>query len=446
MLAAREHWGSRFGFIMATAGSAIGLGNIWRFPYTAGENGGSAFILIYLAVVLTFGISLVMAEMVMGRVTQRNPVGAFRALGGKRWVPAGALGVMTGFVILSFYVVVAGWTLAYIVFMAGDQLATTDAEVLGAHFGAFVGGTYAPLVTAAVFMALTAWIVAGGVGHGIERASKILMPLLFVLLLALVLRSVTLPGAGEGLAFLLTPDFSKVTVQTFISATAQAFFSLSIGMGVMITYGSYLQREVNIPQATLIIVLLDVGIAVLAALMVLPAVFAVGLDPSAGPGLTFITLPAVFASLPFGHLFGMLFFTLLAIAALTSAVSILEPMVAWAVDEHGIRRGPATVVASLVCLLLAIPASLSFGPLSDATLGGRTFFDWMDFLANNVMLPLGGLLIASFIGWRWATPASEHLSNNGTLRLPWLPAWIWLLRVGAPIAIAALVIQAVFVR
>lgn len=446
MLAAREHWGSRFGFIMATAGSAIGLGNIWRFPYTAGENGGSAFILIYLAVVLTFGISLVMAEMVMGRATQRNPVGAFRALGGKRWVPAGALGVMTGFIILSFYVVVAGWTLAYIVFMAGDQLATADAEVLGAHFGAFVGGTYAPLVTAAVFMALTAWIVAGGVGHGIERASKILMPLLFVLLLALVLRSVTLPGAGEGLAFLLTPDFSKVTGQTFISATAQAFFSLSIGMGVMMTYGSYLQREVNIPQATLIIVLLDVGIAVLAALMVLPAVFAVGLDPSAGPGLTFITLPAVFASLPFGHLFGMLFFTLLAIAALTSAVSILEPMVAWAVDEHGIRRGTATVVASLVCLLLAIPASLSFGPLSDATLGGKTFFDWMDFLANNVMLPLGGLLIASFIGWRWAKPASEHLSNNGALRLPWLPAWIWLLRVGAPIAIAALVIQAVFLR
>jgi len=443
MLAAREHWGSRFGFIMATAGSAIGLGNIWRFPYTAGENGGSAFILIYLAVVVTFGISLVMAEMVLGRATQRNPVGAFRALGGRGWAFAGGLGVLTGFVILSFYVVVAGWTLAYIVFMAGNQLATTDPAALGGHFNDFVGGTFSPLIAAAVFMALTAWIVAGGVGKGIERASKVLMPMLFVLLVVLVFRAVTLPGADKGLAFLLTPDFSRVTINTFISATAQAFFSLSIGMGVMITYGSYLRTNVNIPRSTLIIVLLDVGVAVLAALMVLPAVFAVGLDPSAGPGLTFITLPAVFASMPFGHLFGMLFFALLAIAALTSAVSILEPMIAWAVDERGISRRRATVIASLVCLLLAIPASMSFGPLSDATLAGKTFFDWMDFLANNVMLPLGGLLVASFIGWRWAKPACDHLSNDGALRLPWMTAWIWLLRVGAPVAIIALVWQTI---
>jgi len=443
MLAAREHWGSRFGFIMATAGSAIGLGNIWRFPYMAGENGGSAFILIYLAVVVTFGISLVMAEMVLGRVTQRNPVGAFRALGGRGWALAGGLGVLTGFVILSFYVVVAGWTLAYMVFMAGNQLPTADPAVLGGHFSGFVGRTFSPLFAATIFMGLTAWIVAGGVGKGIERASKVLMPLLFVLLLVLVARSVTLPGADPGLAFLLTPDFSRVTIDTIISATAQAFFSLSIGMGVMITYGSYLPRNVNIPRSTLIIVLLDVGVAVLAALMVLPAVFAVGLDPSAGPGLTFITLPAVFASMPFGNLFGTLFFALLAIAALTSAVSILEPMIAWAVDEHGIGRGAATLAASLVCLLLAIPASLSFGPLSDATLASKTFFDWMDFLANNVMLPLGGLLVASFVGWRWAKPACTHLTNDGTLRLPWLTAWIWLLRVGAPVAIVALVWQAV---
>jgi neurotransmitter:Na+ symporter, NSS family len=439
MLAAREHWGSRFGFIMATAGSAIGLGNIWRFPYTAGENGGSAFILIYLAVVVSFGISLVMAEMVLGRTTQRNPVGAFRALGGHGWAFAGGLGVLTGFVILSFYVVVAGWTLAYMVFMATGQLATTDPAILGTHFGQFTGQTFAPILAAALFMALTAWIVSGGIGKGIERASKVLMPLLFVLLLLLVLRAVTLPGAGEGIAFLLTPDFSKVTGQTFISATAQAFFSLSIGMGVMITYGSYLQRDSHLPRSTLIIVLLDVSVAVLAALMILPAVFAVGLDPSAGPGLTFITLPAVFASLPFGNLLGVLFFALLAIAALTSAVSILEPMVAWAVDERGLSRRGATWVAAAVCLLLAVPASLSFGPLSEATLAGRTFFDWMDFLANTVMLPLGGLLVASFIGWRWAAPACQALSNDSRLTLPWLPAWILLLRFAAPVAIVAMV-------
>lgn len=426
---------------MAAAGSAVGLGNVWRFPYIAGENGGSAFVIVYLGIVVVFGLSLVMAEMLIGRTAQRNPVGAFRQLGGIRWAGAGFLGVVTGFVILSFYVVVAGWTLAYLVFSASGALQSTDAAVLSAHFSGFVGSTAAPLWAATLFMALVGVIVAGGISGGIERANKILMPLLFVLLLVLVVRSISLPGAAEGLRFILVPDFSKVDAGTFLSATAQAFFSLSIGMGTMLTYGSYLRRDEHLPGTTLSIVLLDVLAATLAVLMILPAVFAYGLDPSAGPGLTFITLPAVFAAMPLGQLFGSLFFGLLAIAALTSAVSILEPVVAYFVDEHGLSRRRVVLGASLLCLLLAIPASLSFGPLADATLAGKTFFDWMDFLANTVMLPLGGLLVALFIGWRWSGPARHHLSNEGRLHLPWLGAWIAVLRYLAPIGITAVVIS-----
>lgn len=437
----REQWGSRFGFIMAAAGSAVGLGNVWRFPYMTGENGGSAFVLIYLAIVLLFGLSLVMAEMVVGRTTQRNPVGAFRALGGPRWALAGYLGVATGFMILSFYVVVAGWTLAYLGFTAQGALQTTDAEVLSAHFGGFVGSTFAPIWTATLFMALVAWIVAGGIGRGIERANKFLMPLLFLLLIVLVIRAVTLPGAEAGLRFVLVPDFSKVDGGTFLAAIAQAFFSLSIGMGTMMTYGSYLSRREHIPATTGTVVVLDVTVAFLAGLLILPAVFAFGLSPSAGPGLTFITLPAVFASMPMGTLFGLLFFALLAIAALTSAVSILEPVVAYFVDEHGWARPRVVLGASAVCLLLAIPASLSFGPLASATLGGKTFFDWMDFLANTVMLPLGGLLVALFIGWVWREPARHHLSNEGQLRLPWLGAWTFILRYLAPLGVIAVVLS-----
>lgn len=440
-MAAREQWGSRFGFVMAAAGSAVGLGNVWRFPYTAGENGGSAFVLVYLGIALLFGLSLVMAEMVIGRTTQRNPVGAFRALGGRHWASAGYLGVVTGFVILSFYVVVAGWTLAYIGFTASGALNTTDAAVLTRHFGDFVGATFTPLWAAALFMGLVGVIVASGIGRGIERANKILMPLLFLLLVVLVVRAVTLPGAEAGLRFLLVPDFSKVNAQTFLSATAQAFFSLSIGMGTMMTYGSYLNRREHIPGNTLTIVILDVSMACLAGLMILPAVFAYGLDPSAGPGLTFITLPAVFAAMPFGALFGTLFFSLLAIAALTSAVSILEPVVAYFVDEHGYARRKVVIAASSVCLVLAIPASLSFGPLAEATLMGRSFFDWMDFLANTVLLPLGGLLVAVFIGWRWADPARHHLGNEGRLVLPWLGFWIFILRYLAPLGVAAVVVS-----
>lgn len=431
-MATREHWSGRFGFIMATAGSAVGLGNVWKFPYEAGQNGGGAFLLLYLSFVALFGLSLVMAELVLGRTTQRNPVGAFAALGGKGWSVIGGIGVLAGFVILSFYIVVAGWTLAYLGFMVTGSLGA-DAAALGERFGAFVSSPISPIAYAALFLVICVGVVIGGVNAGIEKASRILMPALFVLLLILVLRSVTLPGAEEGLRYFLQPDWSKVTMDTISSAIGQAFFSLSLGMGCLITYGSYLRSNDAIAGSATIVVGLDTLVAVLAGLMILPAVFAFGFDPSAGPGLTFITLPAVFAQMPGGAFFGIAFFGLLAVAALTSAISLLEVVVCYFTDEHGLSRRKATILVACIAFLLGIPASLSLGVWSAFTVPGteKGIFDFMDFTASNVMLPLGGLLTAVFVGWRWSEPAREALHAGGVP--PALTsAWIFILRFVAP--------------
>ncbi len=442
MAAARENWGSRFGFIMAAAGSAVGIGNIWRFPYVAGENGGGAFLLIYVAIILAFGLSVALAEMLVGRTAQKNPAGAFRELGGTPWMGVGLLGVLTGFIILSFYIVVAGWTLTYIVYMLSGDLAGVDPDAAQGIFFGFVADPVKPLVAAGLFMLGVALVVAGGIGNGIERANKVLMPALFVLLILLVLRSITLPGAGEGLAFFLKPDFSKVTTDTVTAALAQAFFSLSLGMGTMLTYGSYLSRKENLPSAGLTVVALDSTVAIMAGLMVLPAVFAMGFSPSAGVGLTFFTLPAVFDAMPGGTLFGVAFFSLLAIAALTSAVSILEPMISYVIEEFGIARRKVVIGASALCFACGIPASLSFGPMSGFTVFGRNWFDLMDFLANSVFLPLGGLLTAVFVGWFWGRPALHAISNEGTLHQPWGGVWLFILRFIAPIGISWILISA----
>ena len=432
----REQWGSRFGFIMAAAGSAVGLGNIWRFPYTTGENGGGAFLLIYLAIILGFGLAVVIAEMLIGRAAQKNPVGAFKELGGGAWPAVGFMGVFTGFIITSFYVVVAGWCLAYVGFMASGKLASGDSALLETTFTSFIAASGAPLIYAGVFMLLVVMVLAGGVGKGIERANKILMPLLFVLLILLVIRSVTLPGAAEGLRFYLVPDWSEVTLSTFREAIAQAFFSISLGMGTMITYGSYLRAQENVPSSALTVVLLDSSVAILAGLMIIPAVFAAGLNPSAGPGLTFITLPAVFAQMPAGTFFGVLFFVLLSIAALTSAVSILEPMIAYFVDEHKINRRKVVFGVCAVCFGLGVPASLSLGVMSGIKFFGLNWFDLMDTLANNILLPLGGFFVSLFAGWFWGPRALQAMSNDGTINQPWAPLWLFVVRFIAPVSIA----------
>ncbi len=438
----REHWTGRFGFIMATAGSAVGLGNVWKFPYEAGQNGGGAFLLLYLFFIALFGLSLVIAELLLGRTTQRNPVGAFRALGGGAWPLVGGVGVLAGFVILSFYIVVAGWTLAYLGFMISGDLGA-DPAVLGERFGAFVGSPLAPIGWAALFMLLSVAVVIGGVKGGIEKASRILMPALFVLLLLLVLRSISLPGAEAGLAYYLQPDWSRVTMETVSSAIGQAFFSLSLGMGALITYGSYLQRDANIAGSATIIVGLDTLVALLAGLMILPAVFAFGFDPSAGPGLTFITLPAVFAQMPAGQWFGIAFFALLAVAALTSAISLLETVVCYFTDETRLGRKGATAVVAAIAFAMGVPASLSLGVWSGITVPGTSLgiFDFLDFTASNLMLPLGGLLTAVFVGWRWSQPAAEALRGAG-MPAALLPVWIAVLRYIAPLGIAVILFGA----
>ena len=442
MTVAREHWGSRLGFIMASAGSAVGLGNVWKFPYMAGENGGGAFLIIYLGCVVFFGFALVMAELLIGRMTQSNPVGAFRKLGGRGWPMVGAMGVLTAFIILSFYIVVAGWTIAYMLFTVDGALSNPDAEALNAVFEQLTGSSWMPLLYAGLFMSLNVIVIIGGIGKGIERASKILMPLLLLILLALVARAVTLPGAAEGIEFFLVPDFSKVTGSTFTDAIGQAFFSLSLGMGAMLTYGSYMSKERNLPVDAAAVVTLDTFIAVLAGFMVLPAMFAAGMEPgSGGVGTTFKVLPAVFDAMPGGTLFGLGFFLLLGVAALTSSVSLLETVVCYFVDEHGASRRNATIGSAVVCFLLAIPASLSFGLLSDVTIFGMTFFALMDFLSFSITLPLGGLLTALCVGWVLGPRAVRAISNEGQISTPWAGLWLFMLRFVAPVGIGWILVQ-----
>lgn len=437
----RDHFATRLGFILAAAGSAVGLGNIWKFPFMAGQNGGGAFLILYVVFVLTIGLSVMLAEFTIGRAGQRNPVGAFRALKGGAWPAAGGLGVIAGFVILSFYSVVGGWTLAYAGKAIAGGLSSSDPDQLGALFGGFISEPLGVIGFHALFMVLTVFVVAGGIRGGIERAARILMPALAVLIVILAIRSVTLEGAGKGIDFFLTPDFSKVTWATVNAALGQAFFSLSLGMGTMITYASYLNKQVNLPRTAAQVTVLDTGFAVIAGFMVLPAVFAFGFDPGAGPGLTFITLPAVFAQMPAGQVFAFMFFALLAIAALTSAVSIMEPVVSYLIDERGLPRRWAAVGAGAVIWMLGVPSALSLGPWKDVTIAGKGILDAMDYLASNIMLPMGGVLIALFVGWSIAGRAVEEATSDGAHPFPLAKVWIFICRFAAPAAVAWVLIS-----
>ncbi len=339
----REHWGSRAGFILAAAGSAVGLGNIWRFPYVTGENGGALFLIVYLVMVVFIGYPLFINEMVIGRTAQKDPVGAFRALApGTPWWLVGGLGVLTGFVILSYYSVVAGWSLAYT--WRAVSVGFGGGLDYSAEFSALIASPGRLLLWHGLFMLLCMVIVSMGVKRGIERWTEILMPILFVLMLVLIIRAVTLPGAGAGIRYFLRPDPSRFSPKMLLNAVAQAFFTLSLGMGAIITYGSYLGDRDEIPGSAAWVVGTDTVVAMLAGFMIFPAVFAFQLEPGAGPGLTFMTLPNVFARMPLGRWFGSAFFLLLSIAALTSAISLLETVVAYLVDEKGFRRDVAAAV------------------------------------------------------------------------------------------------------
>ena len=431
----REQWGSKLAFVFAAAGSAVGLGNIWKFPYVTGQYGGGAFVLVYLVMVLMIGVPVMIAEFSLGRASGKNPIGAYGFVNPK-WKFAGFLNVVAPFLILSYYSVVAGWTIAYMVRSLSGSLAKIAPEQMGDVFVGFIGSAGEPVLWHGVMMLLTIGIVISGVKGGIERSVKILMPALFVILLILVARSITLDGAAEGLGFYLRPDFSKLSGEAVLVALGQAFFSLSLGMGAMITYGSYLAKKENIPSAAVSVSLIDTLVALLAGAAIFPAVFAFGFEPGQGPGLVFVTLPAVFAAMPLGNIFGALFFLLLAIAALTSTISLLEVVVAYFVDEKKADRKKAALVIGILVFLLGVPASLSQGLLSEMTIFGKNFFDFLDYITSNIMLPIGGFLITIFAGWVWGIDnALKQITNEGTLPFALAGIWSFIIRYIAPIAI-----------
>ena len=438
----REQWSSKIGFILAAAGSAIGLGNIWKFPYIAGENGGASFIFVYLICIAIIGLPVLIAEILIGRTTQRNPVGAFRKLSNSKfWVGVGGMGVVSGFLILSFYAVIAGWAIGYIVEAVAGNFAHYETGVSAAlHFKSLVTNIPWDVGYFTLFMIITMLFVFLGIRKGIERGSKIMMPILLVLLIVLMIRGITLDGSEKGIVFLLHPDWSKINAQSILIALGHAFFTLSLGMGAMLTYGSYMSKRDNIPSAALQIIILDTVIALIAGVAIFTSVFAVGLDPAAGPGLIFHTIPAVFAKMPGGYFFSILFFILLSIAALTSAISLLEVVVAYFVDELGWSRKKAVLILGFFVFLLGLPSALSFNVLSDFTIFGKNFFDLVDFFASNILLPLGGLLIAVFVGYVWGFNKVLYNLREGAENLfdnyPYIiSTWKFFLKYLSPILI-----------
>ncbi len=437
--AARGQWGSRIGFILAAAGSAVGLGNIWRFPYITGQSGGAAFVVVYLLCVVLLCLPYLFAELVLGRHTQKNPLGAIRAIRpGSPWVLVGGLCVLTGVFILSYYSVIAGWTFGYIF-----------KNLLFAHldFGHFIASPWIVIPLFALFLGLTMLVVFGGVEEGIERWSKVLMPLLVLLMIVLIVRSVTLPGAEKGLSFYLKPDFSKVNGEVIVAALGQAFFSLSLGMGAMITYGSYLSRREDVVVAGSYVALFDTLVALMAGFMIFPAVFATGHDPASGPALVFIVLPEIFRALPLGNLIGALFFLLLSIAALTSTVSLLEVVVAYFVDERRWSRKRSVWVVGVLTFLIGLPSALSQGTVAglsnmdwlfgaDGLLGQHDFLSIMDAIWGNLALALGALLISIFVGWIWgADRAAEALQQGSRVGFRLVRVWQFFIQYVCPVVI-----------
>lgn len=431
----RESWGSRIGFIMAAAGSAVGLGNIWRFPYLTGENGGGAFIIIYLGFVFFIGLSVMLAEFAVGRKAGLAAVGAYKSHS-PRWTFAGVLGVISAFFIMGFYPVVGGWASAYVVKSVTGLL--NDAGAIGDAFGAFISSPVEPLVWMLIYMALNVIIVAKGIAGGIEKASKVLMPTLYVLFIFIAIRSVTLPGAGAGLEFLFKPDFSKVTGSTFLAALGQAFFSLSLGMGCMITYGSYLKKNENLPGNAMIVTAMDTSVAILAGVAMFPAIFSFGMEPAAGPGLVFVVIPSIFSAMGgIGTFLSVIFFVALVVAALTSSVSLLEVVVAYLMDQRGMERKPAVYGTSVVMTVLCVLSSLSMGTLSGVSILGVGFFDFFDILTDKIFLAIGGLLIAVFAGWFLdKEELRQEITNGGTLKFGLFELWYNLVKYVIPVAIA----------
>lgn len=431
---------SSYGFILAAIGSSVGLGNMWKFPYITGKHGGAAFFLLFIICLVLVGFPVLLAEMTIGRGGRGSASTSFFNLTGKKhWRFFGFLSVITAFLIMSYYAVVAGWTLQYTVNAFTGTLFSggSNADYKGI-FLSFASG-YMPLFWQFVVMAITCWIVAKGISGGIEKFNKVLIPGFLVILIVLMARSLTLSEAQQGVEFFLKPDFSKLDAESALIALGHAFFSLSLGMGCMLTYGSYVQKNQSLGKATIAIGLGDLLYALIAGLIIFPTVFSYGLEPSEGVGLAFMALPAAFSQMPLGFLFGGLFFLLLAIAALTSAISILEVPVTYAIQQWNWSRKKASIVVSVICFIVGIPAALSVGgPLSSFAPGGKTFFDWVDFLTAYILMPMGGLVVTLFTGYAWKKAAQE-----ANLTGLWNNIWMFLLKIIAPVMIVLVFLYSV---
>lgn len=438
-----NHFSSTFGFLMAATGFAVGLGNIWRFPYITGENGGGAFVLIYLGCVVFIAIPILVAELLVGRIGQSNPPRAMESIAtaeGKslQWRHAGHLNLLTAFTIQGTYCVVAGWVLWYLFKAASTGFNGMGAEMAATQFSNVLGSIGGMLLWTAISLLLTSAIIYAGVNNGIERSVRVLMPTLFVLIIALVIFNATQAGFIEAVKYLFTPDFSKISGGTFLAAIGQAFFSIGVGMAGMLIFGSYLPKNVSVTRCVLIIIVIDTCVALFAGLMIFPMVFRFGMDPAGGPGLIFQILPVAFAQMPGGHFIAVVFFTLLSVAAVTSMVGLMEPLVAWVEDSFDVSRRRATVSMFIAIGALGVLSVLSYNVIADWKIGARDLNGILDYLANQIMLPVGGLLIALFAGWQIS-------KTNLRAELPMMPAavfelWHLLLRFLLPIAIIVILI------
>lgn len=441
----RGLWSSRMAFILAATGSAVGLGNIWKFPYVTGENGGGAFVLVYLLCIAIVGIPIMMAEVYIGRSGRHNPITSFRLVAERNlaspvWRISAIVGVLAAFIILSFYSVIGGWAASYVGHAAMGDFTGQSADAIGELFGGLLASPVTLLIWHTIFMALVIFVVARGLKSGLERAVTILMPALFVLLLVAVSYATTTGHFGAAVAFLFTPDFGALTMDGVLVALGHAFFTLSLGMAIMMAYGSYLGDDVSVGRTAVTVSIMDTVVALMAGLAIFPVVFANGLEAGAGPGLIFQTLPLAFGQMPMGSIFGALFFVLLLFAAWTSAISLLEPVVEWLEDKLIVGRVGSTVVVGVACWLLGIASILSLNEWSGfAPLGmferfeGNTIFDLLDFFTANVMLPLSGLLTALFVGW---CVAKESLQSNLALSGGSFALWYNLVRFVTPVAVA----------
>lgn len=433
----REGFGSRIGVLAAAVGSAVGLGNIWKFTYVAGQYGGAAFIFIYLICVAIIGIPILLLEFALGRRAGTNAVGVFRQKKTKfPWQIGGYLAVATSFIILSFYAIIAGWLFSYMGRALTGHLFAPGHLGYADYFTAVSSSTWEPLFGTILVLGISAIVCFSGVQNGIEKYTKILMPILFALLAILMVRSVTLPGAWAGIEFLFKPDFSKITSKAVLEALGHAFYSLSLGMGIILTYGSYVDKTHDLGKLTVQITIADTLIALMSGIVIFPAVFAFNMEPNSGPGLIFETLPAVFEQMPFGNIVAVLFFLLIGIAAITSTISLMEVSVSFVMETFKITRKKTVVYVTLALIALAVPSILSFGAWDHIQIGGMGFFDLFDFIASNIFLPIGGILVTIYAGWIIGMHTiKDEVTNGGKLPFRGERFYTFIIKYVAPVAI-----------